>query len=279
MEIPAGPFLFRAIAAGPADGDLVLLLHGFPQTSSSWTDVVAALGAEGYRAVAPDQRGYSPGARPSGLRSYRPAELLGDVLAIADRLGAERFHLVGHDWGGVLAWLAAALHPERLRTLTVVSTPHPAAYARSLFTSLQPVRSLYAAFFQLPLVPEATLGAGGRAVLRAALVRSGLSPERADEHASALSEPGALNAAVNWYRAANPIEISRAGRITTPTLYVWGPGDVSLGRRAAEMTGRHVDGPYRFVVLDGATHWIPEERSDDLSRLLLEHLAGDRAPA
>ncbi|MGH9248466.1 MAG: alpha/beta fold hydrolase, partial [Acidimicrobiales bacterium] len=126
-EIAVGPHTFDALADGPEDGELVLLLHGFPQTSAAWRDQVAALAAAGYRAVAPDQRGYSPRARPTELAAYAMPELVGDVIGFADVLGAERFHLVGHDWGGAVAWQVAGRHPERLHTLAAVSTPHPEA--------------------------------------------------------------------------------------------------------------------------------------------------------
>ncbi|MGH9182018.1 MAG: alpha/beta fold hydrolase, partial [Acidimicrobiales bacterium] len=133
ISVPGdGELVFDALAAGPDDGPLVLLLHGFPQSSGEWRSQLAALAGQGYRAVAPDQRGYSPGARPDGVDAYRMPLLVGDVLAMADELGAGRFHLVGHDWGAAVAWYTAAAHPDRLLSLTAVSVPHPMAFAKAL---------------------------------------------------------------------------------------------------------------------------------------------------
>jgi pimeloyl-ACP methyl ester carboxylesterase len=127
LQLPARGLVFDALAAGPPAGELVVLLHGFPQTSACWTPVLQTLAAAGYRAVAPNQRGYSPTARPTTIQAYRLPELVADVLAVADRLDAETFHLVGHDWGGVVAWQLAGHQPELVTTLTAVSTPHPRA--------------------------------------------------------------------------------------------------------------------------------------------------------
>src|SRR3954465_10850826 len=132
IEIPVGDMTFRARVAGPEDGRLVMLLHGFPETSASWVSQLDALAAAGYRAVAPDQRGYSPGARPEGVENYAAPHLMADVLAMADWFGAHKVDVVGHDWGGMVAWLLGIHYPERLRSLTVVSTPHPAAFSAAL---------------------------------------------------------------------------------------------------------------------------------------------------
>jgi pimeloyl-ACP methyl ester carboxylesterase len=201
-------------------------------------------------------------------------ELVGDVLALADQAGVDRFHVVGHDWGGAVAWALATDHADRLRTLTVLSTPHPGAFLRSAVTSGQAFRSWYMGLFQIPRVPEwLTLAGDGRVAL-SAMRRSGLSEEWAREYLEAMKEPGALTGALNWYRAL-PYEASAvrdAKPVTAPTLYVWSTGDVALGRKAAELTARFVSGPYRFEILEGVPHWIPEEAPDAVVRLLLEHL-------
>lgn len=272
LELPAGPCRFTGRVAGPPDGRLVILLHGFPQTSRSWLDQLSALADQGYRAVAPDQRGYSPGARPDGVDHYRIEHLVSDVVAIADEMGGHRFDLVGHDWGGAVAWHTAARYPSRLRTLTSVSMPHPGALGDALRHADQAARSAYVAFFRTPKAPEAALLAGGGAGLRKLLVGTGAPPEAADEYVDVLSQPGALTAALNWYRA-NHLRALDIGPTTAPTLYVWSTGDVSIGRRAAEATAAFVEGPYRFEVLEGVSHWVPEEAGAELTRLLLEHLA------
>ena len=275
-EITVGGLTFSALEAGREGDDLVLLLHGFPQLSSAWRAQLGALAGAGYHAVAPEQRGYSAGARPGGVRNYRLPALVRDVTDVADRLGARRFHLVGHDWGGVVAWAVAAAAPQRLRSLTVVSTPHPRAYAASLLRGPQLLRSGYIGFFALPLLPELAFGAAGGAVLRLALGRSGLPDDLARGYVDTLRRRGALGTALNWYRAL-PFAGAPAGPVDVPTLYVWGDRDRFLGGVAARATAAQVRGPYRFEVLGGADHWIPETRGDDLNRLLLEHVGSAAA--
>jgi pimeloyl-ACP methyl ester carboxylesterase len=275
FELAVGGLVFDARAAGPADGELVLLLHGFPQTSLVWRQQLEALGDAGYRAVAPDQRGYSPGARPVDVGEYRAERLVGDVLGFAAALGAPTFHLVGHDWGGAVAWQVAGRHPERLRTLTSVSTPHPAAFRRSIEGGEQRERSGYMLFFRTADAEPFFLD-NDAAVLRSLYSASALPEDAAAEYMRVLTEPGALTGALNWYRAADIGLVDGLGPITTPTLYVWSTNDPALGRDAAEATAGHVDGPYRFEVLDGVSHWIPEEAPDTLNALLLEHLASHR---
>lgn len=272
LDIPfAGDLVFDALVAGPDDGEVVLLLHGFPQSSDIWRPQLEALATAGYRAVAFDQRGYSPRARPPDVKSYRIAELVQDALGVANHVGADRFSVVGHDWGAVVAWHLAAHHPERVRTLTALSVPHPLAFAMALASASgeQRDRSSYISFFQQPDIAEDALLNGGLAAL---LRRSG-HPGDIDERVAAMSAPGALTAALNWYRAVDYTLVSGVGRITVPTLYVWSTGDVALGREGAEATATYVEGPYRFEILDGISHWIPEEAPDVLNRLLLEHLA------
>jgi pimeloyl-ACP methyl ester carboxylesterase len=271
LQIPARGLVFDALAAGPSTGELVVLLHGFPQTSACWTPLLATLAAAGYRAVAPDQRGYSPKARPTTVRAYNMQELVADVVAIADRLGVARMHLVGHDWGGAVAWMLAGRQPDRVATLTALSTPHPRAFARALIAGTQALRSAYIPVFRVPGLPELLLGARRQRGLHWLLAQDGLGAEWVDTYTRALAQPGALSAALAWYRAATPFSLW-APRVGVPTLYVWGSGDAALGPRAAVTTGRWVTGAYRFEVLPGAGHWLPEQHAEELSRLLLEHL-------
>lgn len=262
---------FDVLDAGPPDGEPVVLLHGFPQSARCWRDVVPALHAAGLRTLAPDQRGYSPGARPTGVTAYRWRELVDDVLALLDAAGAQRAHVVGHDWGGGVAWALGASEPERVRTLAVVSTPHPTAMRRSLLHG-QLLRSWYMALFQVPRLAERLLAPGGR--LWSALVAD-LPADHAAEYAERMRDPAARAAALAWYRAI-PAEAARpslhVGLVDVPTLYVWGDRDPALGAAAARATADLVRGPYRFEVLPGAGHWIPETRGADLAVLLLEHL-------
>ncbi|MEY2477971.1 MAG: hypothetical protein QOG87_3286 [Actinomycetota bacterium] len=279
LEIPVGKMTFSARAAGPADGRLVVLLHGFPQTSWSWRGQLDALAEAGYRAVAFDQRGYSPGARPEGTEHYKLDHLVADVIAVADSMGGHRLDLVGHDWGGAVAWQTAGRYPARLRSLTVASTPHPGAFTSSLSAGGgrggggdQAQRSSYMEFFQQPEVPEQMFLADNATGLRGLYQASGL-PGDVEEYVRVLTQPYAMTAALNWYRAASIGDVEGMGPITTPTLYVWSDNDVALGRDAAEATAAHVQGPYRFEVLEGISHWIAEEATDCFNALLLEHLA------
>jgi len=273
VEIPAGEWVFNARVAGPPRGRPVLLLHGFPQTSASWTSQLLALARAGHRAIAFDQRGYSPGARPPQESAYSRDALVGDVLAVLDTLGIDRVDLVGHDWGGALAWQIAGHHPDRLRTLSVVSTPHPIAMASAVrdTASGQRGQSSYIEMLRARGKAETHLMADDAAYLRA--VFATLPTESAERYIAALREPGALTGALNWYRGIDSKVLRDLGPIVTPTLYVWSDSDPAFGHTAAAATAYAVVGPYRFEVLEGVDHWVPENGADALNALLLAHLA------
>lgn len=258
--------------SGPEDGPAVVALHGFPQTSSSWGPVTASLTAAGCRVLAPDQRGYSPGARPRAVSAYALPALVGDVLALADAAGVERFDLLGHDWGGVVAWALAAGYPDRVRTLTVASTPHPGALVAAMPHG-QALRSWYLGMFQIPGLPEVLLS-------RPRVVRPLLAWMRTpypDQVQAFLSDRSAARGVTSWYRAAFRGLVGRVsapvGVVRVSTAYVWSDEDPALGRWAAEHTGEWVDADYRFVVLEGVSHWIPHERGEELAQLVLERQA------
>lgn len=279
IQIPLGSLTFDAVEHGPVDGEPVLLLHGFPETSWSWRFIQPGLADAGHRSVAPDLRGYSPGARPVDASEYRVETLVGDVVGFADHLGWDTFHLVGHDWGGALAWHVAGRHPDRLRTLTVVSTPHPVAFGEakkagpSADGDDQAAKSSYIDLFRAPGSEETILADGGD-TFRRSLEAIGLDSESAAHYVGLFAEPADLVGPLNWYRGADPTDSDGLGAITTPTLYVWSTDDAALGRTAAEATAAQVDGPYRFEVLEGVSHWILEEAPDALLGHLLAHLAG-----
>jgi pimeloyl-ACP methyl ester carboxylesterase len=259
---------FDVTDAGPLDGEVVVLLHGFPTDRTSWERVSARLHEAGLRTLAPDQRGYSPGACPRARDAYRLEELVADVLALVDVSGRERVHVVGHDWGGALAWLVACNHPDRVATVTVLSTPHPAAMARALKATLEQKRkSWYMAAFQLPWLPERTFAAGFHSLL----TRSGLPPEDQRRYAARLARADALAGPINWYRAARRSHVG-AHRVEVPATYVWGSRDPFLGRSAAELTREHVGGDYEFVELD-AGHWLPETRDAECAAAILRRVA------
>jgi len=256
---------------GPRDGPVVALLHGFPQKSSSWSRVAALLNEQGLRTIAPDQRGYSPGARPKGRWAYRGSELIADTEALVRAVGGP-VHLVGHDWGAAIAWGVAALRPELVRSLVAVSVPHPAAFLGSMLRSDQARRSWYFAFFQLPLVPE-MLAARDR-MFPSFMTNVGMTAEMVDRFRVEFVRDDVLTGPLNWYRAlpfASPTDIRR--RVTVPTTMVWSDGDKALGRTGAEMAEAWVDAPYELRVLEGVSHWIPDEAPDALADAVLDRIA------
>ncbi len=261
-----GDLVFDVIDAGPADGPVVILLHGFPELNIMWQPVIDRLTTQGFRCLAPLQRGYSAGARPSRRRDYRGSELVADVHTLIEASGAQRVHLVGHDWGAVVAWYVAQEHPDRLHTVSPLSVPHPAAFLKAAGTSRQALASWYMLFFQLPWIPE-------RALLHPR-VQKGFLDTRADRELGLAEldamKAGALTGALNWYRAmamSNPRAVRR--KVNVPTLYVWSDEDIALKEKGARLCADYVVGDYRFERLAGS-HWIVEEHPDTVSRLLLE---------
>ncbi len=256
--------------SGPPEGREVLLLHGFPEYSLEWAAQLEALARSGYLAVAPDQRGYGPDNQPSEVSAYRMDELVADVIALLDKLGWARVDLIGHDWGGAVAWHVAGRHPERLRSLTAVSTPHPLAIQQARRSGgPQREMSSYMDVFRQPGVAEDALLANDAAALRA--LYDGL-PET-DHYVERFQDRNTLTSALNWYRAMTGDDASKAGVTSVPTLYVWGEEDVAFARDAAEGAGQFVDAAYTFVPLAGAGHWVPETHAAELNRLILGHLA------
>jgi len=263
---------FDVLDAGPSDGEPVVLLHGFPQDATAWDRVSPGLHQHGLRTLAPHQRGYSPMARPRGRSRYTLRETTADVLALLDAAGLGSAHVVGHDWGGLVAWALGAWHPDRVRTLTALSVPHPAAMSRAMVTSDQALRSSYVGLFQLPVVPEQLLLAGDAAVLRRMLGHGGCPDDAVDRYVARMREPGALSAALGWYRALPWSGRDPVGRVRVPTLHVWSTGDAFLGRAATEATAQFVTAPYRLEVLEDVTHWIPEVAADRVAELVTAHV-------
>ena len=278
-EIRLGAYRFTADICGPEAGPLVLLLHGFPQTRHTWRSELPALAAAGFRAVAPDQRGYSPGARPKNISDYAIDALVQDVLDLATACGSQQFHLVGHDWGGQIAWCVAAHHRERVLTLSVVSRPHPAAFIWAMEQDPdQPERSKHHRSF---LQPEATdwLAANGGKRLRNLLLNARVPPADAAAYMDVLRDRESIDAALNWYRARGKsgLGLAELPAVTMPTLFVWGDADQTVGRLAAEATARYVNAPYRFVELPGLGHFVTDEAPHAFAPLLLDNLER-RAP-
>jgi pimeloyl-ACP methyl ester carboxylesterase len=264
---------FTAAVAGPAGDVLVLLLHGFPESRHSWRAALPELAKAGYRAVAPDQRGYSPGARPdpANLDNYLFDKLVADAIDIADASGAagKRFHLVGHDWGGQVSWGVANKHPERLASLTVLSRPHPLSFRRALQEDPdQKHRSRHHGKFLEPETADKLLADNAKA-MREGLF--GQSAESAKQHLSILGTKPALEAALAWYRANKGLS-GDFGPIKVPTLYIWGDADATVGPHAARGTGDFVQASYAMEVLPGVGHFVMDQAAGRATDLLLAHL-------
>jgi pimeloyl-ACP methyl ester carboxylesterase len=261
MIVSARGLEFEAFPEGPEDGPAVLLLHGFPQNARQWDRVTPALHEAGLRTVAVNQRGYSPGARPTDIAAYALTECVDDALSIMDGLGVARFHVVGHDWGAAVAWHLTATHPDRVRTLTAISVPHPGATSTALHAngSDQRQRSSYMRLFAdldkaVPLLLE-----DDAQRLKALFLGSGLGDDEVEKYVGPLRDPAALRGALSWYAAIFAHRPPMAPAVTVPTTHLWSNGDYALGRVGAEACHRFVTADYRFIELDGVTHWIPDQ--------------------
>jgi pimeloyl-ACP methyl ester carboxylesterase len=269
---------FEALLAGEANAPLVLLLHGFAESMHCWRAQVAALADAGYRAVAPGQRGYSPGARPdpNDTANYHIDRLMDDAMAIAAACGYgdRRFHLVGHDWGGSIAWALADRFPKRLASLTVLSRPHPNAFNRALQLAdgEQARRSRHHTAFLEPDAADVVLADDAK-WLRQRLAAGGVPADAIARHLSVLGNRDAMEAALAWYRARGAIR-GPLGIIQVPTLYIWGDADDTVGRVAAEGTRDFVSAPYRLAVLPGGSHFVADQMPERVNELLLQQLAG-----
>jgi pimeloyl-ACP methyl ester carboxylesterase len=263
--------VFDVRDSGPLDGDPVVLLHGFPERASCWRDVAPLLHAHGLRTYAPDQRGYSPGARPPRRRDYTMAKLEGDVVALIEAIGGP-VHLVGHDWGSNSGWLAAAHRPDLVRTWTAVSVPHPAAFRKAMFSTRQGFTSWYMGAFQAPRLPERLAATpGGR--FDKALRNGGMTEADVARFRTEVVDYGALTGGLNWYRAM-PYADQRAlaAPVTVPTTLVWSDNDVAVRRTAVDRCADHVTGPYTLVVLEGVSHWIPTQAPEALAVAILDRI-------
>lgn len=272
VRVEANGMTFRARVAGlDNDGPAVVLLHGFPESSAMWLPLVRAAAAAGHRVIAFDQRGYSPGARPDDVSDYGVPELVGDVVAVADAAGFDRFHLVGHDWGCVVGWGVTIRHPERVLTWNGLSIPHPGALA----AELRAERPAYIRIFTAPLVPEAMLAWNDFANLREGAY-AGATPAQREEYLSLFAEPGALTAALDWYRA---ITTSLAGSDAdvgpvegVPTLFLWGTRESWVNANRLALQRELVRAPYVERELD-AGHFLMQEQPEAVVAAVLAHLS------
>lgn len=269
MQVEARGFIFDVAEGGPEAGQPVLLLHGFPQDHREFDLIAPRLHAAGLRTYAYDQRGYAPGARPAEVSAYRLTEPAQDAVAIMDALGLESAHVIGHDWGAQVGWLLAADHADRVRSLTAVSVPHPRALGLALrVRPSQRLRFAYMGVFRSPAA-ERLLLAGHGAMLRQMMKQIG---ERAGQYADAMTEPGRLTGALNWYRALSREDLAAVRTIEVPTTYVWTDKDPVVGLTAALRTADWVTADYQLVAMRGVSHWVPEEAPQALADAALARI-------
>ena len=266
-----------AIDEGPLDGPLVILLHGFPEFSYAWRNQVGPLVDDGWRVLVPDQIGYNLSDKPVGLENYDIDALADDVLRLAESAGDRTFSLVGHDWGGIVAWWLALRDPDRIERLAILNAPHPATMTRYAMTHpTQMLRSWYILFFQIPGLPEALLRAGGYRMARRLLTGTSrgdaFSRHDLDHYQEAWSRPGALTAMINWYRALRKRRKLRSERVRVPTMILWGERDAALEFPLALAALRRCD-QGRLFRFPNATHWLQHEEPEDVNHLLRAFLS------
>lgn len=253
------------------DGPLVILLHGFPESSYIWEPLLAKLAAKGYKAIAPNQRGYSDGARPEGIENYGAGILCDDIIGFADALGYDgKFYLVGHDWGCAVGWAVCNNYPDRVQAYVGMSTPYTPAFRWAMMNDAdQQAKSFYIRDFQVPEEPEKKMAADDYAWLRS--YWEGFDDATIADYMTIYSQPEARTATVNWYRAMFQVAPTfEYGDLTTPVLYIWGNQDIALGRTGAEMTAKFMKGYYKFVELD-AGHWLMQFNEPEVSEMIMDH--------
>jgi pimeloyl-ACP methyl ester carboxylesterase len=251
-------------------GDAVILLHGFPETSRMYYDLIPVLVSEGFKVVAPDQRGYSPGARPSKISDYSIDKLSQDVLNIADAFQFEKFHLIGHDWGSAVGWVTVAFHSDRIISWTALSVPHLDAFFEAINNDTEQKRkSQYIKFFRKPFLPEFYFSIFGYKYLKD-IWRKSSEPE-IEKYLEVFKKKGALKSSLNWYRANMNNENKRIGDITTPTLIIYGLKDMAIGEKSVDESEKYLKGDYNIEKLESG-HWLIQESFEAVSKSIMQHL-------
>ena len=269
----------HVIMAGPKDSPPVILLHGFPEFWYGWRKQIPVLAEAGFRVVVPDQRGYNLSDKPKGIKANRLDILVADVLGLIDALGYDKVRLIGHDWGAIVAWALAIWHPERLLKLGIMNVPHPSVMMKSLLKGdrEQLRRSWYVFAFQIPWLPEFFLRRNdwrnAVRVLRGSAKIHTFKNEDIAEYKKSWSQPGAMTAMINWYRAVvrHRPKMPKDPRVTVPTLMLWGKQDVALSHRMAQPSIDYCDDG-KLVSFEDATHWVQHDAADEVNHLLLEFL-------
>jgi epoxide hydrolase 4 len=270
----------HVVQAGPEDGKLVILLHGFPEFWYGWRKQIDFLAEQGFRVWAVDQRGYNTSDKPQGIAAYNLDELSADVIGLIDAAGKEKAFLVGHDWGAQVAWWTANKTPERVQKMVILNVPHQRVFRKHLAASWQQRRkSWYMMFFQLPWLPDTLLTLNGAKGLGRTLRMSSNPGTFTDadlkEYYAAWSQPGAMTGMVNWYRAIvkAPPQRLPSSRITVPTLLLWGKKDFALDWEMAQPSIDLCDDG-RLVFFENATHWVQLEEAEQVNRLMADFLSG-----
>jgi pimeloyl-ACP methyl ester carboxylesterase len=279
-EIEVNGLRFTCREAGTG-GEPVLLLHGFPETSRMWEPFMATLTEAGYHCLAPDQRGYSEGARPEAVEAYGYEELAGDVLAIAKSAGFDRYHVIAHDWGAGACWAALSLDPRPIASYVAMSIPHYLGFARAVQDD--PEEELYRSFLELftadDHAAEAAMQADDFAGLRTAWTAH--DADELEAYLLVFRQPGALTGALNWYRASNAHRRALDDqsfvfrKVETPTTLIWGRDDPFVRRMSIDLGSEYMTGPYQVVELD-AGHWLVQEQPESVTVAVMEHLADNR---
>ncbi|MGI4749777.1 MAG: alpha/beta fold hydrolase [Janthinobacterium lividum] len=279
-RLPVNGLSLHVVEAGPADGPLLILLHGFPEFWWAWRYQITPLAKAGYHVVVPDMRGYNSSDAPKDISSYLLDTLVADVMALADHYGTGPFYLVGHDWGGIIAWGVGASYSSRLKRLVIMDAPHPDLWAHQAFTHpSQALRSTYVALFQLPWLPEAALGAvdfaGLRAMVEDTARPDALKPGDIEHYTQAWGHPGSLTAMLNYYRALREREKpDQPARIQCPTLVLWGEKDIFLEHHVA-LAGLEQCDNGQLSIVQGATHWLHLEEPERVNAEILEFLSSE----
>jgi pimeloyl-ACP methyl ester carboxylesterase len=276
--IPVNGIELHVAEAGPPEGPLVILLHGFPEFWFEWREQIAPLAQAGFRVVAPDQRGYNLSSKPSGIAAYRLDALANDIFALASALGRQRFSVVGHDWGASVAWWMATTGGERLDRLAIMNAPHPAVWLDAMTSDpAQKKKSRYVQALRTPWIPELMVRLGGYKGLADAFKSSprqdAFGPQAMAAYQAAWRRPGALTATLNWYRAlfAQDLPVPVAGALKVPTLVLWGDQDAFAEPELAEASAA-LCAEARVVHFPGASHWLPHDEPEAVTRELIGFL-------
>lgn len=268
-ELPANGMTFRCRVCGLENsGEPIILLHGFPETSHMWEGILRSFASRGYRCLAPDQRGYSPGARPNNVASYRINEIASDVIALADAVGFQKFHLVGHDWGSGCGWTVVQLYRDRVNSWSALSVPHLDGFSTAKKVDPdQRKRSWYMDLFQIPVIPEMLLGfatAGSSSLWKLS------SDQEVADYLSVFKQFDGRKATINWYRANKELPV-QYGDVSLPTILIWGNQDTAIARAGVEMTKQYMKGEYSLIELD-AGHALVQEKFERVNQEILSHI-------